>query len=265
MKQFKYIFLLLFIMMMSSCATIGPLLMKDSRFIPQAYFYAEKDSIYYHVLSSNDMALLNSTKRSIIALFDTTRHAVHVSDVLSGIRFDTRPGRGKYYQELPSLPQDTIVDIAGSALVPRVSTKSREYVLSCSPNEQYVISRKHLLSFYEKHSPEAYALHKKGQIFAHASWGTAIGSVALISTGLSLFACCEQPKYQTNKQMLHAGISLVAVGFGGYFATVGLVGVSSRKMREAIDLYNVQSQQAMPQLMLNAHVSGNGIGVSLQF
>jgi hypothetical protein len=266
MKQFKYVLLLTVITIMSSCASIGPLLMKDSSYISQALHHVDLDSvIYYHIPS-----------------VDSKRHAVHISEVLSGIDFNNRSGR-RYYQELPTLPKDTIVDIAGSLLVPRVSNKSRnEYVLSCSANEQYVIPSKHLLSFYEKHVPEAYALHKKGQTFAKAALGIGIGALATIGAGATLLACCEQvvgyetitgsfgfshiePIYGRNEQIFHAGISLVSVGFGCFFVASGLGSMSVKKKRDALNLYNIQAEQTMPKLTLNAHVSGNGIGVSLQF
>lgn len=272
MKQFKYVLLLTVITIMSSCASIGPLLMKDSSYISQALHYDDKDSVYYYrITPSND-----------IAIWDSIRHAVHISEFLSGIKFNNRFGR-RYYQELPTLPKDTIVDIAGSLLVPRVSNKSRnEYVLRCSADELYVIPSKHILSFYEKHVPEAYALHKKGQTFAKAALGTGIGTLAMIGAGASLMACCEQvvgyetikgpfgfphtkPIYGRNEQMFHAGISLVSVGLGCSIVTTVLVGMSGRKKRDALNLYNMQAEQTMPQLTLNAHVSGNGIGVSLQF
>jgi hypothetical protein len=217
-----------------------------------------------------------------MVIVDSKRHAVHISEVLSGVDFNNRFGR-RYYQELPTLPKDTIVDIAGSVLVPRVSNKSRnEYVLSCSANEQYVIPSKHLLSFYEKHVPEAYALHKKGQTFAKAALGIGIGALATIGAGATLLACCEQvvgyetitgsfgfshiePIYGRNEQIFHAGISLVSVGLGCSFVASGLGSISVKKKRDALNLYNIQAEQTMPKLTLNAHVSGNGIGVSLQF
>lgn len=232
----------------------------------------KNDTLYYQILDDHeDYRTINDTVYSI-----------HLGEILSGLNYTNRKIK-PYYVEFPTLPKDTIVDITGSSLVPRRDVKFRsEYVLSLSADENYVLREKQLASFYQQHSPEAYALYKKGDALLHTSYGMLAGCLASFIAGECFILCSEQivgyesfkdsygppvlePIYGRNDAMFYSGIGLLAtsVAFGITGIVLELKGM--KRHIEALDAYHIQAEESTPKLTLNTQISGNGVGVMLQF
>ena len=188
-----------------------------------------------------------------------------------------------YHTELPVLVEDTIVETSGSSLMIRYNEKGkREYVLSLSADENYVIPSKQLASFYQRHSPEAYTLHKKGKVLCNTGWGMVGGSIALYAGGIAMIVSgknpplgdYEHPKgpYLSHYESIYARNDAIALGVLAILAGVGcdlgscpLFIKGAQKRVEALDVYHIQAQQSTPKLTLNTQFSTNGIGIALQF
>ena len=262
-----------FVVLMSSCATpIATLLTTNAeRIVNVSPRKIENDSIYYRLFDTQ-------TDKPIM---DEPLHSIHASEILSGLNYRYKL-LTPYYIELPTLAEDTIVDISGSSLVIRNSKKGKaEYVLSLSADENYVIPYKQLASFYQRHSPEAYALHKKGKVLSNSAWGFLGASVAMFAGGLTLVVCSDQlvgyeqvqgpygpsyePKYERNNAMFFSGWGIYLGAFICDITSIILSTNGTLKQLEALALYHNQAQQSTPKLTLNTQISNNGIGIALQF
>lgn len=189
-----------------------------------------------------------------------------------------------YHTELPVLVEDTIVETSGSSLMIRYNEKGkREYVLSLSADENYVIPSKQLASFYQRHSPEAYTLHKKGKVLCNTAWGMLGGSIALYAGGIAMIVLGKnpplgdyeqakgpylphyEPTYVRDDVMCGFGAIAILAGLGCDLASCPLFIKGAQKRVEALDVYHIQAQQSTPKLSLNTQISTNGIGIALQF
>lgn len=262
-----------FVVLMGSCVTpIATLLTTNAeRIVNVMPRKIENDSIYYRFCDTQtDKLILNAPL-----------HSIHASEILSGLNYRYKLLK-PYYIELPTLAEDTIVDTSGSSLVIRNNKKGKaEYVLSLSADENYVIPYKQLPSFYQRHSPEAYALHKKGKVLSNSAWGFLGATVAMFAGGVALVFCSDQlvgyeqvqgpygpsykPKYERDNAMYFSGLGMC---FGASICDItscALSTIGTQKQREALDLYHNQAQQSTPKLTLNTQISNNGIGIALQF
>jgi hypothetical protein len=274
MKNFYYLPLLAIIALMSSCAMgKAMLLTKESKRIENVFpsVSLKNDTLYYQILDDpEDYRTINDTVYSI-----------HMGEILSGLNYINRKIK-PYYIELPTLPKDTIVDITGSSLVPRTVKFRSEYVLSLSADENYVLREKQLASFYQQHSPEAYALYKKGNALLHTSYGMLAGFFASLIAAECLILCSEQivgyesvigsygipmlkPIYGRNDAMFYSGLGLGATSLAFGITAVVLEVKGIKKHVEALDTYHIQTEKNTPKLTLNTQISGNGVGVALQF
>jgi hypothetical protein len=274
MKTFCYLSLLAIIALMSSC-TMGKvmLLTKESKRIENIFpkVSLENDTLYYQILDDHeDYRTINDTVYSI-----------HLGEILSGLNYRNRRIK-PYYIEFPTLPKDTIVDITGSSLVPRNVKFRSEYVLSLSADENYVLQEKQLASFHQQHSPEAYALYKKGNALLHTGYGMYAGGLASLIGAFCFISCSEQivgyesvkgpyglpqlkPIYGRNDAMYYSGFGLLAASVAFEITSIVLVQKGAKKHIEALDTYHIQTEKNTPKLTLNTQISGNGVGVALQF
>ena len=274
MKTFYYLPLLAIIALMSSCTMgKGMLLTKESKRIENVFpnVSLKNDTLYYQILDDHeDYRTLNDTVYSI-----------HMGEILSGLNYMNRDIK-PYYIEFPTLPKDTIVDITGSSLVPRNVKFRSEYVLSLSADENYVLREKQLASFYQQHSPEAYALYKKGNTLLHTSYGMLAGCWASLIGAFCFILCSEQivgyesvkgpyglpqlkPIYGRNDAMYYSGYGLLAASVAFEITAIVLEVKGMKKHIEALDTYHIQAEESTSKLTLNTQISGNGVGVALQF
>lgn len=276
MKKILFV-LTAIVALMSSCVTNSHvmLLTKNAEKLNVvASNKMENDTIYYRLVEDQ------TDKEPTIS---DSIYSIHASEILAGLNYKNKLVR-PYYTELPVLDEDTIVDTNGSSLVIRGNKKGKsEYVLSLSADENYVIPSKQLASFYQRHSPEAYTLHKKGKVLCNSAWGMWGGSIALLGGGIAMIVLGStqivgyeqvkgsyglphyEPIYERNNAMYFSGWAMYIAGFACDIASYVLMTKGAQKYQEALDIYHIQAQQATPKLSLNTQISNNGIGIALQF
>lgn len=272
MKKILFILTTIVALMSSCVANQITLLTKNAEKLNVVPTMIGNDTIYYRLVE-------DQTDKKL-TLSDSL-YSIHTSEILAGLNYKNKLVE-PYYTELPVLAEDTIVDTNGSSLAIRCNKKGEnEYVLSLSADENYVIPSKQLASFYQRHSPEAYTLHKKGKVLCYAAWGMLGGSLPLLAGGLAMISNKQlvgyeqvkgsygpphyKPIYERNNAMYFSGWAMYIAMFACDIAGSVLVKRGLQKQQEALDIYHVQAQQPTPKLSLNTQISTNGIGIALQF
>lgn len=274
MKKILFILTTIIALMSSCVASQITLLTKNGEKLNVVPTMIGNDTIYYHFVE-------DQTDKKLI--LSDSLYSIHTSEILAGLNYKNKLVE-PYYIEFPVLAEDTIVDTNGSSLAIRCNKKGKsEYVLSLSADENYVIPSKQLASFYQRHSPESYTLHKKGKVLCNAAWGMLGGSIPLLIGGIAMTVLGSKqlvgyeqvkgsygpphykPIYERNNAMYFSGWAMYIAWFACDIASSVLITRGAQKQQEALDIYHIQAQQATPKLSLNTQISNNGIGIALQF
>lgn len=124
-------------------------------------------------------------------------------------------------------------------------------------------------------NPEVFAQYDKGYRIGMAGWGLLAYGVTMTPTSV-IMLFMNQPftgdmsperrkRVEAASHRWSAGwLTNLIVASGAFAASIPMLGVGYSKMHKSVDAYNVSLQPA-PQTYWSIQVSGNGIGVAMQF
>lgn len=267
----------------SSCVTLGELagvtlVTHNSQAIHDVYVsHIDHDTIHYVVADSF------KASRKILFKDSVAYQSIYGGDIASGVNYFKPDSASKmtefihsldydtYYQKFDTLPSDTVLNINNSILSVRTTVlpyalRSRrinhflayEYVLSMPSGEHYLIPDNQLGTFIKNTNEDIYRMYLRTMRMNKATVGLGVLFPILGVGGCCLMAVGEK---NDTPALLYAGIGTMGLGVLSAITAVCI----NVKTINIVDYYNEKVSTSTPTLSLNAHLTSNGIGVSLDF
>lgn len=263
----------------TSCISVGglynvTLVSKNSKSIHNAYVRDIVNDTLHYVTAKSYKELKKTHPDS------AAYQSIYGGDLISGVNYFKPDSASKlkeyihsldydrFYQQLDTLPQDTILDLTNSVLSSRTTVlpvnlkwrgiihrPNHEAVLSLPSGEHFVIPHDQLATFFKNHNEDIYRAYMRNQRILNTCFGLYGISIVSLVSGLTMTAL------DIDIDLVYAGIGTIGFSLLTSVTALGLLGATVN----ILDVYNEKVSSTTPAISLNAHVGADGVGLSLQF